>query len=189
MDLSSSPGRGAAIGEAISRLSRISARAKHEMVQRDPALRDVAVMVVLATLVERGPQRSATLAGCLHLDPSQVSRNVATAVRDGLIERRIDPADGRAVQLVPTVAGAQRYREFARARAAHLDEVVADWDSADIESFAGYLDRFVASFEEHFVNSVAEHSVSSSDEEVRATGSPDPVGGRSVREPVLDTVS
>lgn len=169
----SPPGRGAAIGDALSRLFRISARSKHEMVQRDPALRDFAVMVVLATLVERGPQRSTALAGCLHLDPSQVSRNVASAVRDGLLERRIDPVDGRAVQLVPTPAGEHRYREFARARAAHLEEVVADWDIADIDSFAHYLDRFVASFEKHFVASSEEHLANSLEE----------------REPVLDTVS
>ena len=143
------PSRSAAISDAISRLFRISARAKHEMAQRNPAMKDVAVMVVLANLVERGPQRSITLAGYLHLDPSQVSRHVAAAVRDGLVERRIDPADGRAIQLVPTPAGLQRHREFTDARARHLDEVIADWDEADIDRFARYLDRFVSSFEQH----------------------------------------
>jgi DNA-binding MarR family transcriptional regulator len=145
------PGRAAAISDAVSRMFRITARAKHELAQRDPAMKDFAVMVVLANLVERGPQRSASLASCLHLDPSQVSRHVATAVRAGLVERRIDPVDGRAIQLVPTLAGQRRYLEFAAARAAHLEEVVADWDTTDIEIFARYLDRFVNAFERHTV--------------------------------------
>lgn len=165
-------GRSAAISDAISRLYRISARAKHELVQRTPAMKDFAVMVVLANLVERGPQRSATLAGCLHLDPSQVSRHVAAAVRDGLVERRIDPTDGRAIQLVPTPAGVQRHREFTDARARHLDEVVADWDGADIDRFVRYLNRFVSSFEEHTLRMLDE-----------------PASGPSTSDAVLEPVS
>lgn len=135
------------ISAAVSRLFRITARAKHDMASQDPDLRDFAVMVVLAPLVEHGPLRSTALADAVLMDPSQVSRHVATAVHDGLVERRADPGDGRAIRLVVTPAGEERFGRFTAARARHLDAVVADWEPAEVEQFGRSLDRFVRALE------------------------------------------
>ncbi len=135
------------ISAAVSRLFRIAARAKHDMASQDPDLRDFAVMVVLAPLVEHGPLRSTALADAVLMDPSQVSRHVATAVHDGLVERRADPGDGRAIRLVVTPAGEERFGRFTAARARHLDAVVADWEPAEVEQFGRQLDRFVRALE------------------------------------------
>ena len=148
------------ISSAVSRLFRIASRAKHEMAQQDPDLRDFAVMVVIATLVERGPQRSTGLADCMLMDPSQVSRHVATAVRAGLVERRADPDDGRATLLAVTDAGQARYVRFAEARARHLEAVVADWGPAETEQFATHLERFVTAFEQHIAHAAADSATS-----------------------------
>lgn len=153
------------ISQAVSRLFRISARAKHEMAQRDPAMRDLSVMLVLSALVERGSMRSSDLADCLRLDPSQVSRHIATAVRDGLVERRADPDDGRATLLAPTPLGRDRNARFAEMRTRQLDQVTADWDAVDVDRFAGLFERFVTAFDQTLSRGGApnvEHSMSTS---------------------------
>ena len=58
--------------------------------------------VVLKCLQNEGPLRAGALADCIHSDPSTVSRQVAALVKDGLLERRADPDDGRASLLVLT---------------------------------------------------------------------------------------
>ena len=68
-----------------------------------------------------GPMRAGALAECLQSDPSTVSRQVAALVKDGLLERRADPADGRASLLVLT---------------AKADAVLAEHDRIRLDYFA-----------------------------------------------------
>src|SRR5690349_7249783 len=58
--------------------------------------------VVLKVVANAGPMRSSDVAECLHSDPSTISRQVAGLVKEGLLERRADPVDGRASLLVTT---------------------------------------------------------------------------------------
>jgi DNA-binding MarR family transcriptional regulator len=101
-----------------------------------------AVHMSLRCLAHEGPMRSGALAEKLAADPSTVSRQVASLVRDGLVERRADPEDGRASLLVPTekaeavLAG---YDDMRRRRFQHL---LRDWDEADLADFARLLRRF-----------------------------------------------
>ena len=48
-------------------------------------------------------------------DPSTVSRQVASLVKAGLVERQADPDDGRASILVPTELGRAKVREHSAA--------------------------------------------------------------------------
>ena len=82
------------------RLLRIVARLRHQT--------DVAY--VLGLLLEKGPQRVGEIAQALGTDPSTVSRKVAALVDAGLVERRVDPDDGRAHLLAATPAGEQQVR-------------------------------------------------------------------------------
>ena len=63
---------------------------------------------MLKCLQTEGPLRAGALADCLQSDPSTVSRQVAALVKDGLLERRADPDDGRASLLVLTDAATRR---------------------------------------------------------------------------------
>ena len=102
--------------------------------------------MLLATLVKRGPLRQSELATCSFLDPSTISRHVAHLVRTQLVERRPDPADGRAVQLVPTVAGLRAYDRLAEQRDKWLAEVLSTWDPADTRLLVDLMRRLNDTF-------------------------------------------
>lgn len=89
-----------------------------------------------------GPRRAAELADALQSDPSTVSRQVATLVRDGHLERRADPADGRASLLVLTAQGQNLLAEHDRIRLEHFARVVDGWSHADVKRLVSLLERF-----------------------------------------------
>jgi DNA-binding MarR family transcriptional regulator len=103
--------------------------------------------VVLRLLVHEGPMRASAIAGALHSDPSTVSRQVATMVKDGLLERRADPEDGRASILALTTKADAVIAEHERVRLAHFAAMLSDWDERDLSQFAVMLRRFTEDFE------------------------------------------
>jgi DNA-binding MarR family transcriptional regulator len=94
-----------------------------------------------------GPMRAGEIAGCLQSDPSTVSRQVATMVKEGLLERRADPEDGRASILALTPKGEAAIAEHRRLRIAHFADMLSDWNERDLSRFATMLHRFTADFE------------------------------------------
>jgi DNA-binding MarR family transcriptional regulator len=94
-----------------------------------------------------GPSRSSELAAAVHSDPSTVSRQVATLVRDGLIERRADPEDGRASVLVPTERGLELLAGQRKRMGLALAQVFRTWDPADVTRFLELFERFVGDHE------------------------------------------
>lgn len=101
-------------------------------------------IMLLKTLAHLGPSRSGTLAEAIHSDPSTVSRQVATLVKDGLVQREADPDDGRASVLVLTDAGRRLLEEQRHFIACSYARMVAHWDPDELATFAGLLERFVA---------------------------------------------
>ena len=108
---------------------------------------DRSTIVLLKTLVMHGPSRSSELATAVHSDPSTVSRQVAALVRDGLVERRADPEDGRASVLVATERGRELLEEQRRRLGLALARVVREWEPEDLSRFLELLERFVADHE------------------------------------------
>lgn len=104
---------------------------------------------LLLHLVQDGPMRSSALAESVCADPSTVSRQAATLVEQGLVERRPDPADRRAVQLAATERGTALFREMRAAREAMFDTVLVDWSDEDVEQLTGLLARFTSDLERH----------------------------------------
>jgi DNA-binding MarR family transcriptional regulator len=88
------------------------------------------------------PRRAAELADALQSDPSTVSRQVAALVRDGHLERRADPADGRASLLALTPQGQNLLAEHDRIRLEHFARVVDGWSHADVKRLVALLERF-----------------------------------------------
>ena len=79
---------------------------------------------------------SSALAEMLQADPSTVSRQVQTLVKDGFVERRADPEDGRAALLVVTKLGEQVYADHKLLRNEHYQLMLADWTEEECRLFA-----------------------------------------------------
>ena len=104
--------------------------------------------VALQYLRNEGPMRAGELAEHLHSDPSTVSRQVAALVRDGLIERRADPDDGRASLLVLTDRADAVLADHDRIRLDFFAEMLAGWSAAELNSFEAMLHRFTDDYTE-----------------------------------------
>ncbi len=97
---------------------------------------------LLFEVLRHGPMRASELAENTRADPSTVSRQVATLVARGLLERRADAQDGRASLLHATAAGVAYKERLTASRDAHFGELLADWSEDDQRRFADLLARF-----------------------------------------------
>src|SRR5437763_981206 len=92
------------VGLLLRRSRAISSRLAAEL---HPDL-DGAAYGLLALLQDSGPLRASDLVARLGLDKSTVSRQLASLVALGLVDRTADPDDGRAQVLRPSAEGASR---------------------------------------------------------------------------------
>ncbi|WP_170323823.1 MarR family winged helix-turn-helix transcriptional regulator [Cryptosporangium phraense] len=138
--------------DAVTELGRQLARFGRTMVrykaQQAATVGEAATAAygLLFQLAER-PQRAGTLAEAVHADPSTVSRQVAQLVDRGLVERKPDPADGRACVLVPTEAGREVIAVLRQQREEHLARIVRDWPDRDVDDLVRLLGRFITGLE------------------------------------------
>jgi DNA-binding MarR family transcriptional regulator len=96
---------------------------------------------VLHLLDQEGPQRVSDLAVCGHVGVSTMSRHVADLTTAGLLDRDLDPADGRTHLVRLTTAGAA---ELARARQAVLDRLrpaLDGWTADELSALTEQLTR------------------------------------------------
>ncbi len=112
-----------------------------------PAGLDPAAAQLLAWLAKQGPCRQAELAENTFLDPSTVSRRVSQLVQLGLVERRADQVDGRAVQLLPTALGREFFSTIVKRREEILQQVLANWSRTEVAELSGLLRKFNDDFE------------------------------------------
>ncbi len=81
------------------------------------------------------------------LDPSTVSRSVAALVTHGLVERRPDPADGRASVLAVTDAGHVALAEARDWSDGLMTRALANWSPDEIETLNSTLGRLITDVE------------------------------------------
>ncbi|GAA3025820.1 MarR family winged helix-turn-helix transcriptional regulator [Actinokineospora globicatena] len=117
---------------------------------------DRSAIVLLKYLVALGPSRSSALAEAIHSDPSTVSRQVATLVKDGLVERRADPEDGRASLLAVTEAGVDLLKRQRALMALSLAKMVSHWDHEDLDTFVRLFERFLADHADYLPTLITE---------------------------------
>jgi len=110
---------------------------------------DHSPMFLLVKLVNMGPRRASDLAELVCADPSTVSRQVASLVKGGLLERRADPDDGRASILVPTELGLARVAEYRRRRAVTMQPVISDWSAQDRIDLLRLVRKYTEGIEKH----------------------------------------
>lgn len=137
------------LGYQLVRFMRLVSRIGSHVAARQADGMESAAYALLAHLVKGGPRRTTALAEAMHSDTSTVSRQSAALVRDGLVERRADPADGRAFLLAATERGAQMFEHNRRRRNAHLAAMLHGWPSQELHEFTGLLARFNTSFEDY----------------------------------------
>lgn len=136
----------ASIGDALHRLTRTIHRRKAQLAA-ESGDSEWAAHTLLEQLGSGGPMRAAHLAESTFTDPSTISRHVAALVRDGLIERRADPIDGRASLLVTTDAGMRTIEEQRSRRLQWLTEMLEPWPAIDQANFARLLEKFTLTLE------------------------------------------
>jgi DNA-binding MarR family transcriptional regulator len=145
------PGR-AATGHVMGQVVRLmrqlgSLKAQAATQGRHPV--EWSSYALLLHLIQDGPMRSSALAETVCADPSTVSRQAATLVELGLVERRPDPDDRRAVQLAATEAGEALFHRMRANRQAMFDTVLREWSDADVERLTELLARFTSDLERH----------------------------------------
>jgi DNA-binding MarR family transcriptional regulator len=87
------------------------------------------------------PIRITTLAERTHTEVSTTSRKVAALERDGVVTRIADPDDGRAQLVTLTGAGHEILATLRAQRQAWFEDLLADWDPAQIDTFLTLLTR------------------------------------------------
>lgn len=136
----------AQIADCLMRVMRAQHAVRAKVVASD---NDAATTFLLLDLIKHGPRRASDLAGQHCADPSTVSRQVASLVKAGLLERTADPDDGRASILVPTAAGISAARQRVTRRGRAVRPVVQNWSEAERTQFLSLLRRFLQDFESH----------------------------------------
>jgi DNA-binding MarR family transcriptional regulator len=130
--------------------ARFLAAAEHDM--------EWSAQILLRHLATYGPMRAGELAESMHSDPSTVSRQVAALVKDGLIERRADPDDGRASILVPTTKADVILETQERLREEHFAAMLKDWSETDLNRFSALLRQFTTDFENSSTTMLSERA-------------------------------
>ena len=85
--------------------------------------------------------RASDLVGDLFVHKSTISRAVSTLEELGLLDRVTHPDDGRAQLLTVPPAARDQVEAFRTRSNAWLADLVADWTSDDLETFARQLSR------------------------------------------------
>lgn len=137
------------LGRQLVHLVRLIERSKAQLAASRGHGLERAGFVLLARLVEAGPQRLSALAEAVHSDPSTASRQVAHLVQSRLVERHQDQLDGRASLLAATDSGRRLFDEHRKARTRHIAAVLADWPGEDLCQLAGLLKRLNRNLEDY----------------------------------------
>lgn len=96
-------------------------------------------LALLTTIAETGESRLGTVACSLGVSPSVASRQVAALQAAGLIERRADPADGRAELVGLSEAGRSRLHEVKDLGVDRLAARLEGWEPARLHAAADLL--------------------------------------------------
>lgn len=132
------------VGSLIRRVKRVMGERAREV---HPDLHPM-TFFILNHLAASGPLRAADLSDAFAMDKGGVSRQVQTLVDLGLVERRPDPDDRRAMMLAVGDEGRQRLERMSRVRSERFDERLSGWTDEELGSFVALLGRYNASLED-----------------------------------------
>jgi DNA-binding MarR family transcriptional regulator len=132
------------VQEAVTRVVRWAGRPDVRVALLGEAGRELSGNDVhlLRTVVAQGPVRASDLAAWQGVDKSTISTQIRRLEERGLVVRRPDPADRRAVLFTPTAAGRRLRRRMDAAGAMLFGELLRGWTDVDRQALATLLDRF-----------------------------------------------
>lgn len=96
---------------------------------------------LLANLSRHDGQTLASLSRSMLVTAGNLTGLVDRAARDGMVERRADPADRRAWRVHLTPKGQRAFREVERRHAARVAKMFASLSQADLATLVRLLDR------------------------------------------------
>jgi DNA-binding MarR family transcriptional regulator len=137
----------AAVADSVVALVRTFTKARARMLAAAATDVEWSAHLLLKQIRTTGPARAASLSDTLRADPSTVSRQVSALVKDGLLERRPDPDDGRASLLALTAKAEALLAEHDQLRMERFAEMLDGWSEADLRRFATMLSQFTDAFE------------------------------------------
>lgn len=109
----------------------------------------------LEVLVERGSQRSQSLADALKLDKSTTTRVVDALVRKGYVERRAADDDARAVSLQVSPAGRDLYERINNELIAQQVELIRDLDETLRQGAITVINKLAHAAESRFASGMS----------------------------------
>ena len=168
----SAPSATDSVAHSVLGLLRTVRKGKARMADDARGDVDSAMALLLHTVAAVGPVRTSVLAAQVHSDLSTVSRQVGVLVAHGLLERRADPADGRACLLALTPAGQAGVAEHEQGRKAFFAQVLDGWAEDELRQFAGLLDRFTASYDHVHAAWISERAARRAAQATPTEGSP-----------------
>lgn len=109
--------------------------------EREWAL-DHSAALLISRLDVEGPMSIRELASAMSLDISTVHRQVAAAMKAGLIERMADLSGGPARKHQPSDKGLEQLQSEFNSRDELSRQVTKDWSEEDLKTFLRLLTRF-----------------------------------------------
>ncbi|WP_441250282.1 MarR family winged helix-turn-helix transcriptional regulator [Kitasatospora sp. McL0602] len=106
-----------------------------------PALEGVAYSL-LGFIEESAPVRLTDIGLHFGVGKATISRQIKVLEGLGLVAREADPLDRRSSLVSLTEDGAVRYLRARGGRMARFRELMATWETVDVEQFADLLQRF-----------------------------------------------
>ena len=104
---------------------------------------------LLAAIDEQGPVRVSDLAAWQGVDKSTTTTQVRRLEVPGLVVRKPDPADRRAVLLTVTPRGRRARRRMAAAGAAVIQQILEGWSDDDRQTLGALLTRLADQLDQH----------------------------------------
>ncbi len=124
-----------------------------ESARRRVQVLDRSAYLLLDAVAARSPMPLGTLADRFQLDNSTISRQVAALEARGLLERRVDPEDGRVFRLAITQSGLAHLSSARRVRYELFAELLDGWTDAERREFGAALHRFNEEIARHELHS------------------------------------
>jgi DNA-binding MarR family transcriptional regulator len=137
------PTTGEMIEQALAHLARWVSRPENRRDLLGPAAGDLSPTDVwlLRAIAEQEPVRVSSLAAWQGVDKSTVTPQVRRLEQQGLVSRRGDPSDRRAVLLNITAAGHQLDQQLTVWGAAVFDRLLENWPEDDRQSLGRLMTR------------------------------------------------
>jgi DNA-binding MarR family transcriptional regulator len=110
---------------------------------------DRSIYLLMTRIDGQGPMSIGELSTVFRLDPSTLQRQTTVALREGFLERVLDPTGSVARKFALTALGKTRLDDVRDHSVSALQTILADWPDEDVNTFAELRHRFNTSIEEY----------------------------------------